>query len=134
MAQEMEIMMGILANLRKKYNYINRLMDETKELDRSVRSRDEVSIKMSLDMRSLTMAAVDGLDAQNRSLMKSLREDLQKKISSILSPSGETPHLSNPLEIDLYDTQQRIVGVLQRVVSLDDEIRKKTGGLEKEGR
>lgn len=131
MAGTIEVQTEVLRNLRKKYNMMNQLMELTKDLDKAARSGDKVSFGMTLEMRWNTMAAVDKLDVVNRSLIAGLPEDVQFRTRRLLNSGGETPHLENPLETDIFDMQRLILTTVQKIMNLDDEIRRKTGNAEK---
>lgn len=128
MGSMMEILNQILSNLRVRYDKINQLMNLTKELDAASKGEDPVSFGMILDMRQKVMDFVDELDKENNRLIARLPDHSQKKIKTLLAPSGEPVRLENPLESDIFDTNKRTLLLVQRVAALDDTILKKIGG------
>ena len=127
MAETTETLNEILANLRKKYNRMNQLMEQTKELDKAARMNDGVSFEMSLDMRWKTMSAVDQLDHENRQLISSLPELIQLQVRKLLHPREEAVEPERELERDICNMQRQILSTVQKIITLDDDVRKRTG-------
>lgn len=125
MDSTMTVLQGILNNLRKKYNLVNNILNLTKDLERVLNSGDEEMFGFTLSMRQNVMNLVDKVDAENRKSVERLSEPLRGKVKQMLNPAGETLHLDNPLETDIFDTNQQILSLIKRIVSTDDTIQKK---------
>lgn len=127
MADTAETMAAILGNLRKKYHHMNQLMEQTKQLDMAAKMNDAVSFEMALDMRWKTMIVVDKLDAENREQLNQLPELEQMQVRRLMRPRGETLEPEGEQQTDIYNVQRQILSVVEKVITLDDEIRKRTG-------
>lgn len=122
----------ILENLKKKYRYIDNIMNLTKDMERAMMANDSISFGSILDMRGDAMILVDKLDQENKEIARRLPTPIKERILAIIMPkrgvTGETVALDNPLETNIYDTNRRIVGLLSKIIKLDTEINQKING------
>lgn len=122
----------ILENLKKKYRYIDNIMNLTKDMERAMMANDSISFGTILDMRGDVMILVDKIDQENAEIARRLPDPIKDRIRAIIMPKqevvGETVTLDNPLETNIYDTNRRILALLSKTIKLDTEINQKVNG------
>lgn len=98
----------------------------TKELEKVVASGDETSLGIILETRQKEMDEIDQLDRDLKSIQGNMSPILQQKMNQILKPvSGEAIRLQNPLETNIFDTNKRIIKLVEKIINLDTVIRNK---------
>lgn len=128
----------ILANLKKKYRYMDNIFNLTKDMQKAFESEDGKSFEKILDMRGDAMFLVSKLDEENKGLISKLPTQTAKKMTAILFPkqagvNSDAMQLSNPLETNIYDTHKQISQLIVKTVRLDSEISAKVNGSVKHG-
>ncbi|MEA4987084.1 MAG: hypothetical protein VB095_03420 [Anaerovorax sp.] len=122
----MDNMNQILSILQKKYRRMDMILTITKELEKVVASGDETSLGIILETRQKEMDEIDQLDRDLKSIQGNMSPILQQKMNQILKPvSGEAIRLQNPLETNIFDTNKRIIKLVEKIINLDTVIRNK---------
>ncbi len=120
----------ILKNLQIIYQYMNEIMNLTKDMENAMNTEDDVMFGKFLDRRGDFMVEVDILKQENKKIINRFPNDLKEKMLSIIEPKNNvaTIKLDNPLETNLYDTNKRIMTLLKRIINLDKSIQKRIKG------
>ncbi|WP_324824508.1 hypothetical protein [Sinanaerobacter sp. ZZT-01] len=120
----MDGMNQILSILQKKYRRMDMILTITKELEQVVSTGDETSLGIILETRQNEMNGIDQLDRELKGIKENMPLPLQQKINQMLHPaSGETVRLENPLETNIFDTNKRIIRLVEKIIDLDRVIR-----------
>lgn len=114
----------ILKNLQKKYDHLNQIMNYTRDLEATIKRRDEDSLGLVLEMRQQCMNLIDVIDEENHELLSRLPSPYKERIGEVFKPSGQPIRLENPLETNIFDTSKRNNALLQRIVQLDETVNK----------
>lgn len=133
--EKSEIYTKILLNLQKKFNQVNEVMNMTKEIETALNLNDHESLRLVLMMRSKAMAQVDEIDAYNLAAIDELPTVSDKKrVHDLLLPHTKATKFEDPMEQRIYESNQRILSLLQKVMVIDSVLNKKMNHAVKSGR
>jgi hypothetical protein len=95
-------------------------------MEKVIGINDPESLGAVLSMRQRTMDMIDDLNLEVAKILANMDNPYKDKTKLILSPTGDaTLTLNNPLETNIFDTNKRILMLLQRIINLDDAIKKR---------
>ena len=100
---------------RKKYNYLNEVMDLSQQMGGVLDRNDEVSVKILLAMREDPLLHLREVDQTEKKRRKALAEEDQDRVSALLA--GAQPQ--NKDESTFLEQAGKARRLLERVVELD---------------
>ena len=115
----------LLKNLKAKYRGLNQVYDLTKELDQVLRSGDESSVEMVLEMRRKQLELCVRMDQENEKLADQLPEPERARALGLVFTRGEYTEPENDLEEQLLNLAKSIQRVKTRTMEFDNEIRQR---------
>lgn len=109
---------------RRKYNYLNEVLDLTKQLGEVMERRDEKSAKMVVAMRQDPILRLQEVDQVARERRESLKAEQRERVTALLA--GAEP--KNAGERTFQEQAGQARRLLERVVELDRRISLRLAG------
>ncbi|MDE7242422.1 MAG: hypothetical protein K2O18_00320 [Oscillospiraceae bacterium] len=109
---------------RKKYNYLNEVMDLSQQMGGVLDRNDEVSVKILLAMREDPLLHLREVDQTEKKRREALAEEDQERVTALLA--GAEPR--NKDENIFQEQAGKARRLLERVVELDRRLNLRISG------